>query len=110
MIGVKTRWRDDEGLALLTVLAVLAILSIMVLEFSSSVMLDLDISANFRNQTQAEYNARAGLQYAVKLLRDTKSTSDTLQDPWAEPQEIYIGDLVRHYKNAEELIWPNLVT
>lgn len=95
--------KGEEGLALIMVLAIIAILGIMVLEFSASVLIDMDISNNFYNRTQAEYNARAGLQFAIKLLRDDPgSTSDSLQDAWAEPQEIYIGDLVKHYEYETE--------
>ncbi len=99
---IKTRKKDEKGLALITVLAVIAILSILVLEFSSSVLVDLDISSNFRDRTQAEYNARAGLQYAIKVLRDDDPVVDSLQDPWAEPHEIFIGDLIKHYKDVDD--------
>ncbi len=94
--------RSEDGLALITVLAVIAILSILVLEFSTPVNIDLEISSNFNNQIQAEYNARAGIEYAIQVLRDDTTTEDSLQDAWAEPQEIFVGDLVKHYEYEDE--------
>jgi type II secretory pathway component PulK len=98
---IHGRWKED-GLALITVIAVIAILSIIVLEFASRTLTDLDISANFRDRTQAQYNAEAGFNFAMKVLRDDDTSNDTLQDTWAAPQEIFIGDLVKHYRVPEE--------
>ena len=94
--------KQQDGIALLTVIAVIAILSILVLEFASKSLIDLDISANFRDRTQAHYNAKAGLNFALKVLRDDETSLDSLQDAWASPQEIFIGDMVKHYRNPSE--------
>lgn len=92
----------ENGLALITVIAIIAILSIVVLEFASKTLIDVDISTNFRDRTQAQYTAEAGLNYAIKMLRDDDPVLDSLQDAWASPQEIFIGDLIRHYRNPDE--------
>lgn len=94
--------KGNSGLALITVIAVIAILSILVLEFASRTLIDVDISANFRDRVQAQYNAEAGLNYAIKMLRDDDASLDSLQDAWASPQTIFIGDLVRHYRTAKD--------
>lgn len=94
--------KSNSGLALITVIAVIAILSILVLEFASRTLVDVDISANFRDRIQAQYNAEAGLNYAIKMLRDDDAALDSLQDAWASPQTIFIGDLVKHYRTAQD--------
>ena len=84
-----------RGIALIIVLAIVAILSVLVLEFSYSVWVDLYLSANYDVRTQALYAAKAGVEYAIYVLRrDENVQVDWLGEEWARPIELKIGELV----------------
>lgn len=83
-----------RGVALIIVLAIVAILSVLVLEFSHSVWVDLYLSANYDARTQALNAAKAGVEYGIYLLRrDDDLRVDSLADQWAAPIELTIGEL-----------------
>jgi len=85
---------NQRGIALIIVLAIVAILSVVVLEFSSSIRVEMYVSANYDAQTQALFAAKAGLEYAIYVLRtDEDMNKDWLGDSWAQPLELAIGEL-----------------
>ncbi len=85
---------DRRGIALIIVLAIVAILSVLVLEFSYSVWVDMYLSANYDSRTQALSAAKAGIEYGIYLLRrDDDRRVDSLGDEWAKPLELTIGEL-----------------
>ncbi len=86
---------SSRGVALIIVLAVVAILSVLVIEFSYSVWVNLYLSANYDARTQALNAAKAGVEYGIYLLRnDDDLRVDSLADQWAAPIELTIGELV----------------
>jgi hypothetical protein len=86
---------NRRGLALIIVLAIVAILSVLVIEFSYSVWVDLYLSANYLSRTQAVEAAKAGVEYGIYVLRrDADTAIDSLGEEWAQPMEITIGELV----------------
>ncbi|MBN1916401.1 MAG: general secretion pathway protein GspK [Verrucomicrobia bacterium] len=77
---------------MIVVLAIVAILSVVVLEFASSIRVEMYVSANYDAHTQALYAAKAGLEYAIYVLRtDEDMNKDWLGDAWAKPLELTIG-------------------
>ena len=94
---------NARGIALIIVLAIVAILTVLVLEFSYSVWVDMYLSANYDARTQALYAAKAGVEYGVYLLRsDPDIRVDSLGDSWARPMELGIGELKRPPDPDEE--------
>lgn len=86
--------RTRGGIALIIVLAIVAILSVLVIEFSYSVWIDMHLSSNYDSRTQAVQAAKAGVEYAIYMLRrDEDLRVDSLADEWAKPIELTIGDL-----------------
>jgi type II secretory pathway component PulK len=81
---------DDEGIALLVALAVVAILSVVILDFSFSVRVDMHIAANFRDRLVALEAAKGGVNYAMYLLRQDDPGMDNLQDEWAQTTGIVL--------------------
>jgi type II secretory pathway component PulK len=92
-----------RGIALIIVLAIVAILSVLVLEFSYSVWVDVYLSANYDARTQALYAAKAGVEYGIYMLRrDENVRIDWLGEEWAKPMELKIGELVPPRDPEEE--------
>ena len=86
--------RTQGGIALIIVLAIVAILSIVVLEFTQSIRVEMYVSANYDAHTQALYSAKAGVEYAIYVLRsDEDLNKDWLGDSWAQPLELTIGEI-----------------
>jgi type II secretory pathway component PulK len=96
-----------RGIALIIVLAIVAILSVLVIEFCYSVWIDMHLSANYDARTQAVQAAKAGVEYAVYLLRrDEDPRVDWLGEEWAKPIELTIGELAPPPDPEEdELSW-----
>ena len=92
---------DDKGIALLVALAVVAILSVVILDFSFSVRVDMHIAANFRDRLVALEAAKAGVNYGISLLRQDEPMQDNLQDEWAQLTGIVL-DRTDPYEVAEE--------
>jgi type II secretory pathway component PulK len=83
-----------DGIALIIVLAIVAILSVLVIEFSYSVWIDMHLSSNYDARTQAVQAAKAGVEYAIYVLRrDEDMRIDWLGEEWAKPMELTIGEL-----------------
>ena len=79
--------KDKRGMVLLLVLATVALFTAMVVDFSSNQSMDLELAYNFRDSLQAQYLARAGLEGALKILKDDKQDYDCLEDDWAKFDE-----------------------
>ncbi len=78
---------DDKGVALLLVIWVLALLSVIVGEFCHAMRTEVNITRNFKEQTQAFYIARAGLLKAVSELITLETTPPKTTDTAFLPEE-----------------------
>ncbi len=67
-------WDDEKGIALFLVIWVLALLSVIVGEFCHAMRTEVNITRNFKEQTEAYYAARAGLMAAVVELIELETT------------------------------------
>src|SRR4030042_730031 len=96
-----------RGIALIVVLAIVAILSVLVIEFCYSVWIDMHLSATYDARPRAGQAAKAGVEYAVSLLRrDEDPRVDWLGEEWAKPIELTIGELAPPpHPGEEELRW-----
>lgn len=81
----RRRVAGDRGIALLVALAIVAILSVVVLDFSFSVRVNMHVAANFRDRLIAMEAAKGGVYSAIYKLRQDAPQQDTLQDDWAQP-------------------------
>lgn len=97
----RRRPADDSGVALLVALAVVAILSVVILDFSFSVRVDMHIAANFRDRLVALEAAKAGANYGIYMLRQDEPMLDSLRDEWAQVAGIVL-DRTDPVKVAEQ--------
>lgn len=67
----------DRGIALLMILWVLILLDIIVLQFASSMRVELEITRNFKHTLESYYLARAGIEVARFELMEVASKSKT---------------------------------
>ncbi len=65
---MKPKLINDNGIALLLILWVLALLSVIVGEFCYAMRTEVNITRNFKKQTEAYYVAMAGLNRAIYEL------------------------------------------
>ncbi|UCD72364.1 MAG: general secretion pathway protein GspK, partial [Syntrophobacterales bacterium] len=80
-------WRKNEkGIALILTLLITAILVILIVEVNYSTQVDLRIAGNFRNDLQAYYLAKSGINIAISYLKyDMENTeTDNLDEDWAK--------------------------
>ncbi len=69
---MRYKLRCEKGIALFLVLWVLTLLSVIVGEFCYSMRTEVNITRNFKDQTEAYYIALAGLNRAIgELIRNT---------------------------------------
>jgi general secretion pathway protein K len=76
----KMSHKHNKGVALLLVIWVLALLSVIVGEFCHAMKTEVNITRNFKEQTQAFYIARAGLLKAVSGLITLETTPPKTTD------------------------------
>ena len=57
---------NQRGIALLLTLVILVLLVALIVEFDYGTKIDLITAANFRNDVQASYIAKAGVHTAIK--------------------------------------------
>jgi general secretion pathway protein K len=62
---MRVRLRNEDGVALLVVLWVLILLSVIVGDFCSSARTEVNIARNLKDETQAYYIARAGINRGI---------------------------------------------
>lgn len=92
---MTTLWKSQRGVALILTLLITAILVTLIVEFNYSTQVDLRIAGNFRNDLQAHYLAKSGINIAISYLKyDLENTdTDTLDEDWAKPYPpIPVGD------------------
>ncbi len=87
--------KREEGVALILTLLITAILVTLIVEVNYSTQVDLRIAGNFRNDLQAGYLAKSGVNIAISYLKYDVETTDTdsLDEDWAKPYPpIPVGD------------------
>ena len=73
----------ERGVALVLALAVIALLVSLVVDFSYTMMVDLTLAANLRDEQKAFYVARSGVELARHLLQEDTNEYDGLDEDWA---------------------------
>lgn len=76
--------RDESGVALMMVLWVLILLSFIALEFAHSMRTELEVTKTFRDETQAYYMARAGIElgrYELAICGTNPKLTPHYRDP-----------------------------
>jgi len=87
--------KREEGVALILTLLITAILVTLIVEVNYSTQVGLRIAGNFRNDLQAGYLAKSGVNIAISYLKfDVENTdTDNLDEDWAKPYPpIPVGD------------------
>jgi len=79
--------KDSKGVVLVLVLSIVALFTVMVLEFSSDQVTDIEMAYNFRDTTQAYYLTKAGIEAAKVLLKEDDPTYDAEDEDWANFSE-----------------------
>ena len=79
--------KSEKGIALILTLLITAILVTLIVEVNYSTQVDLMIAGNFRNDLQAYYLAKSGINVAISYLKYDAETTDTdnLDEDWAKP-------------------------
>jgi len=78
--------KSETGVALVLTLLITAILVILIVETNYSTQVNLRIAGNFRNDLQAFYLAKSGVNIAISYLKyDVENTdTDNLDEDWAK--------------------------
>ena len=76
--------KDERGVALVLALAVIALLTSLVVDFSYTMMIDLTLAANLRDEHKAFYVARSGIEMARHILQEDDNEYDGLDEDWAQ--------------------------
>jgi general secretion pathway protein K len=78
--------KNETGVALILTLLITAILVTLIVETNYSTQVDLRIAGNLRNDLQASYLAKSGVNIAVSYLKyDLQNTeTDDLTEDWAK--------------------------
>lgn len=79
--------KDEKGVALVLALAVIALLVSLVVDFSYTMMIDLTLAANLRDEYKAFYCARSGIEMARHILQEDDNEYDGLDEEWAQFDE-----------------------
>jgi general secretion pathway protein K len=79
--------KDERGVALVLALAVIALLVSLAIDFSYTMMVDLTLAANLRDERKAFYAARSGVELARHLLQKDELEYDALDEDWAHLNE-----------------------
>ena len=77
---------------MMVALAMIAILSVLVFQYMFDTRVEINIAAGFRDRLCAYYAARSGMYYALDVLKQDEAGSDSLQDQWAQPLQISVGE------------------
>ena len=80
--------KNEAGIALILTLLITAILVILIVEINYSTQVDVRIAANFKNDIQASYLAKSGVNIAVSYLKydyeEEETHIDDLTEDWAK--------------------------
>ncbi len=87
MKGLRSLLRNDKGMVLLLVLATVILFTAMVVSFSADEGFDIELAYNFRDSTQAQYIARAGLEAAMTVLKEDDQNYDAADEDWGAFEE-----------------------
>lgn len=88
------RLQQQDGMALLLVLALTALLSALVGEMAFNSYVDLRLVETFRDQTRADYIARGGIEVGRHLLNRDTNEYDGATEAWAQGIPNYpVGDI-----------------
>jgi general secretion pathway protein K len=79
--------KDERGVALLLALVVIALLLSLMVDFSYTMMVDLTLAANMRDEQKAFYVARSGIEMARHMLQEDDTEYDALDEDWAHFDE-----------------------
>jgi general secretion pathway protein K len=79
--------KDEKGVALVLALVVIALLVSLVVDFSYTMRVDLTLAANMRDETEALYAARSGVELARLILQEDDTAYDALDEDWAHFDE-----------------------
>ncbi len=98
-----------RGAALLVTLLILAIVIVLTAQLSSSTRTSAVLSSNYTSDLQNYHALRAGVNYAVMMLRTDAGrgvTEDTLRETWAEPygesNPLMVGDTQVTFRVEDE--------
>lgn len=98
-----------QGAALLVTLMILAIVIILTAQLSSSTRTSAVLSTNYTSDLQNYHALRAGVNYAIMMLRTDAGkgvTEDTLHETWAEPygesNPLTVGDVQVTFRVEDE--------
>ena len=83
LIKISIFCKDERGVALVLALAVIALLVSLVVDFSYTMMIDLTLAANLRDEHKAFYVARSGIEMARHILQEDDPDYDSLDEEWA---------------------------
>jgi general secretion pathway protein K len=79
--------KDEKGIALVLALVVIALLVSLVVDFTYTMQVDVTLAANMRDETQALYAARSGVELARLILQEDDIEYDALDEGWAHFDE-----------------------
>jgi general secretion pathway protein K len=89
---MKSRYKDNRGIALLATMLAVSLMTLLVVEFSTAAALSYRAAANQANELRAYYLARSGIQVGLAVLvQDSISKSGaqyqyaSLDQAWAQP-------------------------
>ena len=97
--------KSETGVALVLTLLITAILVTLIIETNYSTQVDLRIAGNFRNDLQALYLAKSGVNIAISYLKyDLQNTeTDDLTEDWAKSYPpLPVGDGFVNVKIEDE--------
>ncbi|MFC1814939.1 general secretion pathway protein GspK [Thermodesulfobacteriota bacterium] len=87
---LRKRFANNKGVALLVTITVITLIIASALAWNQKVRSTVTITAINRDRLTLSYMAAAGIHAAMAMLVKDKmqSTSDSLQEDWANPEEI----------------------
>ena len=86
MKQVKSIWRSQSGIALITVILIISILVAAALELNRLSRTDVYDAANISDGLKLAYIAKSGFYGAAASLVNTKNDYETLRDDWAHAE------------------------
>ncbi|OEU73204.1 MAG: hypothetical protein BA874_01865 [Desulfuromonadales bacterium C00003068] len=84
---------NENGVALLLVLAITALLAALLSQLSFSTLVDLRLTETYRDTTRAHYLAKGGIQVGQRILTNDSNSYDGDDELWAQGVANYpVGD------------------
>ena len=87
---ISTFQNNERGIAVLLTVTIISLLFIITFEVNRMIHNTADITGSLRDDTELTMMAESGISLAIAILsKDKKETvSDTLQESWADPEEM----------------------